>query len=918
MCVCFVFFFFFFLMLRRPPRSTQGRSSAASVVYKRRERSRERQQSQERRRQGERGNTGGGDRERGRNEEDQEEGSDNSRRRIRKKEKVVEESSEESSSGSSGSGENSSSSESEDNRNRSSEATGNVEAGEGQKEKQRILEMKQATDDFYQDQYDEDCEEEEERVEKRRSGEGGNLGLKGQPVRVTEQDKSLQRAMQRKEDDNKFLRNRLESQSAIHQQEMQKAIKLERNRADRRVTKLENQLTVVITDIDKLFARTRDLQSAITTGSQVVGTPATTEGIIPHVIDRGTNQLPGLGTELSLPEGEEQENTASGPEANAPEGAGNETPTAEVGQGTGAPGGGGDTGEAEEESEDKLEGKNEEDPDEVIDKKKKRKRKGDGGDPGRPVVPRRDPPDSGGGTGGEGGTASEKPGTDKKRGRSPESQKITDITPRPKRANAGKPGKRKQMEDCDSEDNDWRDSTENWIREQNGSEREAKGKMAGWPAFLEVRGVFSINLEGLRKRDKSSWRKRFIRKLYKLGKRTPQVKTAVNEIKRAFRKYGWFKDRDLWDDPGVKEAIAATRYSLEEYKAALTIKARKEKYPMHLEALSEMHDRLRPYDVVWDNPWREDVDRALLFLLAVMLFDIGMRIGMATLKKVRNLGKPNSAAWKPPPAKIPGRSETTKGEEPLQKVEEGEDSEEDSDSEEEAEVKEKTDPILSHTFVLEDLEFAVLDKSGMVRMIRGGRKWIKELRKNDNHWVLWFRVTFETAKTTNLRKHPKLPRPAVMGRRSPIESRALDLLLDFLRWRGPVAPRTPLLSRPPLKGRNNYMGGWKTVGSTELVKWVKEMARRHNVRDSHVSAISFRKGHVTTVLLLTMKERADAEAGLQAAIDRAGKWAKGSGVPKKHYLTAWEDRGPLALIQSWEEGIPIGKGFEGWRIRQPA
>jgi hypothetical protein len=50
---------------------------------------------------------------------------------------------------------------------------------------------------------------------------------------------------------------------------------------------------------------------------------------------------------------------------------------------------------------------------------------------------------------------------------------------------------------------------------------------------------------------------------------------------------------------------------------------------MHLKALSEMHDRLRPYDVVWDSPGREEVDRALMFLLAVMLFDIGMRIGMA-------------------------------------------------------------------------------------------------------------------------------------------------------------------------------------------------------------------------------------------------------------------------------------------------
>jgi hypothetical protein len=77
--------------------------------------------------------------------------------------------------------------------------------------------------------------------------------------------------------------------------------------------------------------------------------------------------------------------------------------------------------------------------------------------------------------------------------------------------------------------------------------------------------------------------------------------------------------------PGTHNPVKeATRYSLEEYEVALTIK-----YPMHLKGLSEMHDRLRPHDVAWDSPGREEVDRALMFLLAVMLFDIGMRIGMA-------------------------------------------------------------------------------------------------------------------------------------------------------------------------------------------------------------------------------------------------------------------------------------------------
>ena len=36
-----------------------------------------------------------------------------------------------------------------------------------------------------------------------------------------------------------------------------------------------------------------------------------------------------------------------------------------------------------------------------------------------------------------------------------------------------------------------------------------------------------------------------------------------------------------------------------------------------------------PYEVVWDNTLREDLDRALMCRLAVMQFDIGMRIGIA-------------------------------------------------------------------------------------------------------------------------------------------------------------------------------------------------------------------------------------------------------------------------------------------------
>ena len=101
---------------------------------------------------------------------------------------------------------------------------------------------------------------------------------------------------------------------------------------------------------------------------------------------------------------------------------------------------------------------------------------------------------------------------ERKRERDPE-DKEPGTSDRPKRSTAGNGGPR-DIGDIDSEDDDWRDSTEIWIRDRNGTELEANGKMVGWPEFLKVRGVHSINLEGFSEKDKISWRKRCIRKLY--------------------------------------------------------------------------------------------------------------------------------------------------------------------------------------------------------------------------------------------------------------------------------------------------------------------------------------------------------------------------------------------------------------------
>ena len=51
---------------------------------------------------------------------------------------------------------------------------------------------------------------------------------------------------------------------------------------------------------------------------------------------------------------------------------------------------------------------------------------------------------------------------------------------------------------------------------------------------------------------------------------------------------------------------------------------------------------------------------------------------------------------------------------------------------------------------------------------------------------------------------------------------------------------------------------------------------------------------------------------------RGGKWAKGSSVPKNFYLVTTMDIGPYGRVETWEEAVEIGGGFQKWRNRQGA
>jgi hypothetical protein len=203
--------------------------------------------------------------------------------------------------------------------------------------------------------------------------------------------------MQKKEDENKRLKNQAANLNDAHKREMEKALKEERARTDRRMKKIEK-------DVATLFTRTEEM---LTIDSTPVGAG------IPFTEDR-TGDLPIR--EATGMEAEEKVEL----EAEEPE------------------------GKTEEEKEEEEDGQ-----------PKKKKRKTKGAEKDGPTVHPKDPPDDGGGTGGEGPTAPETTGG-QKRGR----EKVTTApaeTKRPKRSNAGHNSSR-DIGDTDSGDDNWREN----------------------------------------------------------------------------------------------------------------------------------------------------------------------------------------------------------------------------------------------------------------------------------------------------------------------------------------------------------------------------------------------------------------------------------------------------------------------------
>ena len=368
-------------------------------------------------------------------------------------------------------------------------------------------------------------------------------------------------------------------------------------------------------------------------------------------------------------------------------------------------------------------------------------------------------------------------------------------------------------------------------------------------------------------------------------KREEQVLAIVSRGKGTFDRY--LECSKAWGSKLVKSVAASCPRTKKEVGERLHAQLDREKYDINFGIMYQIREWSGVRGMRWDQrPGRETVEKALIYLLASMMFDIGMR-------------KSNICEGKAP--------EGTEGE--------------DKDSDEEDTRRED-----SHCQEVGHWEFLVEDPMEEEEWITGGPAIAKWLKTRDNEWVTMARSRYITSKASRNGKGRELSKQvAVVGRRTEVEAEFLNLLLDYLRWNQHESDTQPLMRRRKLtteeianSGRKTGVNAEKSIRCDDLVKQLKKLTREAGIRDSHASSGSFRKGNVSTGVLLGGTRIEEREKELEKIRMRGGKWVSRSKTTEAHYLNAKDNRGPLAMVASWEEALTTDKGFADWRRRQGA
>ena len=376
------------------------------------------------------------------------------------------------------------------------------------------------------------------------------------------------------------------------------------------------------------------------------------------------------------------------------------------------------------------------------------------------------------------------------------------------------------------------------------------------------------------------------------GKREEQVKALVSRGKATFRRY--LECSRAWDSPLVRSVAESCPRTKGEVGQRLREQLAREKYDVNFGIMYQIRTWSGVENIRWDqDPGRERVGKALIYLLACMMFDIGMRksnICEGTDKKGKSDG---------------GDS--------------GEDSGEDSDKEEMRKAE-------SHCQEVGHWEFLVDEPGKVERWMFGGPEFAQFLQGRDNEWVTLARSRYVTSKASRKGKGKELSKQAaVVGRRTEVEAEFLNLLVNYLRWNNHGSRNQQLMMRRKFtkeelanSEKKTGVNTTKAIRCEDLVAQLKRLTRNAGILDSHASAGSFRKGNVSTGVLLGGNKVEEREKELEKIRRRGGKWVSRSKTTEAHYLDAKDNRGPMAMVASWEEALKTDRGFEDWKYRQGA
>ena len=376
------------------------------------------------------------------------------------------------------------------------------------------------------------------------------------------------------------------------------------------------------------------------------------------------------------------------------------------------------------------------------------------------------------------------------------------------------------------------------------------------------------------------------------GKREEQILATVSRGKSTFERN--LQCSKAWKSTLARTVAASCPRTKGEVEEKLRGQLEREKYDINFGIMFKMREWSQVETMRWDeHPGRERVGKAVTYLLACMMFDIGMR-------------KSNICEGKAPD----GTKEVGDREE---------EKERDSNKEERRHEE-------SHCQEIGHWEFLVDEPSRGEEWIGGGPDIVKYLEGSPNETVTLARSRYVTSKASRNGRGKELPKQtAAVGRRTELEAEFLDLLLDYLRWNRPTSRSQPLFLRRKFSpeeiansDKKTGVNRAKSVRSNDMISRLKRLTREAGIRDSHASASSFRKGNVSTGVLLGERRAADREDELKKIRQRGGKWVSKSKTTEAHYLNVKDNRGPMAMVSTWEEALSKDRGFEDWKHRQGA